>query len=369
MSKRYVYGLIIAFALFTSIGVWQVYRIGRLTETFEHEKLLTQAITFAKALPIDLCLRFTFTAEDKSQPAFQHLQEQLVLATEHMTLKGLYLLAQRDGEWVMGPSSYFKAQTSSPLPGSLYPQPPPEVFTAYKSRQPQTTRPRAKGYGSGISAFIPILNPKTGEVLFLVGADLDSQTLRLNFLYARVIPFFTTFILLALCLIGVKVFGKHNDLSASTHWRQKYSETILCAIALLTLTASITWYVRLTEEHARALTFISQAQPQVEDIAKEMSTLYGKLDGLTRLFGASSHVTEKDFKCFVSRFTESVNVHSVLWLPAVQAEDIARFEVKARHSGLASYRVWQQDAHGNPVAATGRKTVYPAYYLAAADDL
>ena len=363
MARRYLSRLLIVFVLLTTIGVWQALRIGRLADAHEREKLLTQAITFAKALPLDQCKLLTFTAGDLSLPVFPRLQNQLSTVIAHMNSQGLYLLAERDGQWVTGPTSYFDSQTAVPRPGTPYLRLPPEASAAFDSCQPQTTQLYTNENGICLSAFVPVIDTQTGKALFLVGADMDLKAWRRSIRYARAMPLSATFILLILCLIAFSVQESRHIRPASARWSTRYAETLLCSAAMLTLTATATWYARLTEERTRAIVFIAQAQLQVDSITQQMYDIHDKLAALNHLFQASGHIAEEEFHRFVSRFTENASIRSVVWLPAVPAPDIVRFEDKARQSGKAAYRVWQFDAQGNPAAAAGRNTVYPALYL------
>ena len=52
------------------------------------------------------------------------------------------------------------------------------------------------------------------------------------------------------------------------------------------------------------------------------------------------------------------------WIPAVPAAEKCRFEQKARKAGLRGFEIWQKDARGKRVPASGRDVYYPVFCVA-----
>ncbi|MEI6263131.1 MAG: CHASE domain-containing protein [Deltaproteobacteria bacterium] len=62
--------------------------------------------------------------------------------------------------------------------------------------------------------------------------------------------------------------------------------------------------------------------------------------------------------------TKNQTVQAWEWIPAVPAADKPSFEEAARTAGLTGFEIWQKDAQGNRVPASGRTVYYPVFRIA-----
>ncbi len=362
MQKGHLYGFLVASALVLTVGVWQSQRLGHARDTQEREALLIRAAMIAQTISGAPCHLLSFTSSDSALPVFQTLRLQLAAAAEHLNILGLFMIAQRDGQFFFGPESYPENHPNASPPGTPYRLPPPEVALSFATRQPQLTHLYTDEYDTFVSAFVPVIDPHTGNVLMLVGADLDAKLWRQHIFYARLIPLLFTLLLLILLGVGFAILANRPRFPSAFRWKLRYAEAALCAVVMLALTVAAIWRTGLAERHGRSDSFASLAHQQALSIVHELDNTREKFDDLTRMCLAKHTVDAEDFHHYASSVDPKRAIQGVAWLPAVPASDVARFEADARAAGSEAYRVWQFDQQGARIPAQGRETFYPVLY-------
>lgn len=367
MRKRYFYQFLASSVLVLAVGVWQAERLGQAQDRQTRKALLSQAAMVAHTFSSVPCHDLTFTSTDRDLPVFKSLQHQLAVAAEHLNLLGLFTIAQRDGQFFLGPDSYPAKHPSASLPGTLYLHPPPEAVKSFASGQPHVTHVYPDKQGDTISAFAPVIDHRTGNVLLLIGANLDVKQWRQQILYARLIPLLFALLLFILLGIGFVVLASRSRFSSSLHWEVRYTETVLCAVVMLTLTLATIWHTVRVERRCRANTFASLAHQQALSIIHELATIQNQFNDLARQFLAKHAVDAENFRHYASRFDWQDAIQGVALLSAMPAHDVARSEADARAAGSTAFQVWQFDHQGARIPAQGRETFYPARWLEPAD--
>ncbi len=362
-AKIYLNLLTVTSSLVLGFGLWQTYKLGRDADLSQREALLVKASAIANTLSPEQITRLSFTAEDQASPVFQRLRSQMVTAAEHMGLDALYTITHRDGCFYFGPESLPANSPSASPPGTRYRQFPPEVADAFSSRLPRTTGLYTDEHGTFASAFVPVLEPRSGEVLAIVGLDVDSDTWRKRITHARQVPLISTLALLSALLLSHMILNIHKRLQTHMQWRMHYAEALLCALVMLTLTAAATWYINAAERQARLASFSSLAYSQASGIAKELWDIGEEFDTVRSFFQASDFVDRCEFHIFTERLIRDGATQGCVWLPAVPAQQVTQFEDEIRQQVGEKFTVWQFSEQGQPVPAAGRDTFYPALYI------
>ncbi len=363
ISKNGLIGLIVLCCLVSGTGIWQMCLLGRMADRCARKALLMQTLTVAQAISPDQVRALSFTAEDQESPLFRRVAWQLATTAEHLGLVGLYTVALREGHFVFGPESFPQGHPLSSPPGTPYRQPPPQVAQAFASRQPKVTPLYTDEYGTSVSSFVPVIDPRTGNVLLLVGADLSVSQWKTQIRNARLVPLSFSVLVLVLLVTGFAVIHRRSRLTSPASWGLRYAEAFLCAAVMLTLTVATVWRIRYGESCLRELSFATLAHQHASAIRQELDSIRNQLDALSRLFSSSEAVTRQEFRNDASLFYAGNTIQSTLWLPAVAADDAARFEAHARSAGLDDFRIWQFDRQGKRVSAQGRPAFYPALYI------
>jgi PAS domain S-box-containing protein len=350
-------------ALILATGFWQIQRLTQETDRQLRENLLQSVSSIAETITPELVQSFSFTSQDKRLPAFQRLRSQMAVATEHLGLSWVYTLAQRDGAFVFGPESYPESHPCASEPGTVYRQAPSEVEAAFTLRRPQTTQPYRDEYGEFVSAFVPVLDPRSGVPLLVLGIDVQADVWQESLAQVRQVPLLVMLVLLAMLLVSHLVLEHRHRLPPLMSWQAHYAEAFLCAVVMLTLTVAATWYINASESRARLSTFTSLAQAQAASISKSLWEIQDRLDSLKRLFLASGYVEPGEFSLFTDPFKQEGAVQAYAWIPAVKAADLEAFTQKAREQVAPDYAVWQIDDRCERSEAAGRDVYYPVLHI------
>ncbi len=170
-------------ALFT---VWEV----RRSDGQMRDSLLLQARLAGQAVDLALVRSLSGSVADLGKPAYQRLKEQLVdIRQANAKCRFLYVLgrtAESATGGGQGRSVFFFAdsepadsQDNSP-PGQVYEDVTEENRRLFDTQQGLVEGPVADRWGTWVSALVPLLDPATGELVAVLGMDIDAHTWRLD---------------------------------------------------------------------------------------------------------------------------------------------------------------------------------------------
>jgi len=364
MPRHFPAFVLTAIGLVLTAGVWQFCRLSTLVTRHEQDTLLSHATSVARSLPHTHYETLSFSAEDAQRPLYHQLHQELATASRHLGLRGLFTIAERDGSYVFWPESYPSNHPYASLPGTVYRLPPAEVSIAFSKRLPCVSSLITDEFGQFITAFVPVLDPYSGKVSFLLAADMDLPILRRRL--TRVCGTSAALTLSTIILLGMLWFLISRRIPSprlAPQYRQ-YAETFLCALILLLITGSITLHLYVTESQMRSKTLLTAAQQQTALISAEFHAISKGLDGIDRVFQASETVTEDEFSHFTSHIIRDYAIRAVTWSPAVKQDEAEAFEKEVRGSGKPTYRIWR-NAETNSVEAVDSLSgiVYPILFV------
>ena len=136
------------------------------------DRLEHQARAIAGAINPVLVRRLSFSIADRDAPAFQRLREQLAAYGRAIRQRSIYTMALRDGRMVFGPESLAADDPLASPPGSPYLGPPAILDEVFRAGTGATFGPYDDEYGRFISGYAPVIDPRTGETVMVVGLDL-----------------------------------------------------------------------------------------------------------------------------------------------------------------------------------------------------
>ncbi len=137
--------------------------------------LLQRAVEIAHSINPKLAKKLTFTAADKDSPAFESIREQMTIAGKLFPQRGIYSMALRDSQIFFGPENYAEDDSMASPPGTVYEQPSEAFLQIFADRHPWVGGPSSDEYGTFVSAIAPVLDPESGEVLIVVGIDIEAS--------------------------------------------------------------------------------------------------------------------------------------------------------------------------------------------------
>lgn len=353
-----------AIGLVLIAGSWQFVRLSTLVTRHEQDALLSHAVSVARSLSHTHFETLSFTADDVQQPAYHQLHQKFATASHHLGLRGLFTIAERGGSYVFGPESYPSNHPYATPPGTGYRFPPAEVALAFSKRLPCVSPLVTDEFGHFITAFVPVLDPYSGKVSFLLAADMDLPVLRRRLMkVSGTSAALTLSIITLLCLLWLLISRRMPLPRAERHYRQ-YAETFLCALILLLITGSITLHLHVAETQIRSKTLLTAAQQQTALISAEFDAISKSLESVARVFQASETITEGEFSYFTSHILRDYSIQAVTWAPAVKRDQVEIFEKEVRASGMPAYRIWRNADTNRPDAA-GRHSdlLYPIRFI------
>lgn len=364
-GKASLYGLAALAVCTLAIGAWTTCRYGQAAEMRQCENLCLHATVIAGAIIPEHIAGLSFTAADESLPAFERLRRQMIAAAEHLVVHQIYSVALRNGKYVFGPESYPRQHPQASKPGTVYQRHPPELETVFATGQPLATKPFRDEFGHFVSAFAPVISPRTGEVLMVLGIDSDASAWQAGISGARKLPVIITLAFLSFVLIGLLVKVKRQRLGSRSIQYLPHAETALCCIAMTILVLTFAWQAHQKESRQRENSFISAAYSHMSGVSREILEIGKILENTECLFAASEHVDRREFQLFTQKFDDNSAADTFMWLPKVPGTERAAFEAEVRQHGAADFSIWQLDQASQRVPVTAQDFHYPIHFIEA----
>jgi len=328
------------------------------TDKHLRKVLLREVSLVADAVHIELLSNFTGTGRDYANPQYLRLKASMetFLQTEKKN-QFIYLLGQKkDGSVFFFINSGEAAPAPSGPPGRIYQELPEKYRRAFASTKSEVIGPFGIPAGSRVSALVPLVNPRTNEVVGVLGIDRDGKEWKKTLLSSSVAPVALTLTLLGIILL---LMALRNE-----RWRKYRQPGIVITLGLFLTIVSI-WLTWSNEIGIRGDTFMHLAASRTEKLADLIqATGDAELEGLAQFFTASDFVTAREFGQFSQYLAKNPAISAWEWIPAVPETDRKHFEETVRNSGLGEFRIWEKDAAGQRVPATGRSAYYPVLRVA-----
>ena len=360
--------------LFLTVSLVLVSLAVQVAGTRMKEDLLQQVLWLAAAVDPELVRGLRFSPEDRDNPAFLRMRSQMVLfrpchvhgdplhrsagsddASQGLSYLSIYTMALRGGRILFGPENIDEGAPQASPPGTPYLEPPDEVRRVFETARPEVAGPFRDEYGSFVSAFAPVLDPRTGEVMLVVGMDRMASGWQKDRFRAALLPL--SFLLLLLPLILLRR-GDRSPVRLARALR--HQEALVVGVLGLVLSlqaASLVWQM---EDRSLQKAFLHFVTPQVSAVSMAVRDLRGfLLEGLARFLEQNPEVGKEGFARYAEPLVRESFVEALFWMPAVREGDLRAFETSMRRQGRPDYRVWQFDGRGTPIPASGRRVFFP----------
>jgi hypothetical protein len=219
------------------------------------DNLLFQVRGIAQTINAAQAKALSFTAADVNDPNFQRLSGQMTAYAQAMDLTRIYGVAVRGGAIVCGPRSPAKNDLSSLSPGTVYKEPPAQLREVFQTNHARTAGPFKSEYGTLVSAFVPVFDPRTDEVLLVIGMDTEAGSWQASIARARLSPILFTLALMVILLVGSSVLRRREELPAERRRRLRHAEAFLTAAIGLALTVAVAYQAHENEMSFRRTRF------------------------------------------------------------------------------------------------------------------
>ena len=216
-----------------------------------------------------------------------------------------------------------------------------------------------------VTVWVPIRDQRTTDGV--LGMEIDARDWRSRQVAAAMPPVLLATILAVLLWISVAGAARSARMSGSVGQRRSIRrlESVLTAVAGIAVTLFVAWLTHEREIQRRSDAFAQLAIGRTEVIADELHDIRATgLEGLASFYENSVTVTLEEYQHFSAYLAKDPTVHAWEWIPAVPAEEKARFEADARDAGINGFEIWEEDADGHRTPAAGRKVYYPLLQVA-----
>ena len=238
-SSRSRFHVVIALALL-AIGAlfawWMVVRADRAMRA----ELLKETRLVARGVDLDRLRALTGTSADLNRPAYRQLKDQFAaIRSTNPQCRFVYLMGRKaDGTVFFFVDDRPVGHAEESPAGMVYDDVPQAFRRALVTGIPVATGPFTDKWGTFVSGAVPISNPGTGDVIALLGLDLDARAWNLE-LAARTAP--SVGLLLVLLFVTAAVFAANRPIAASPKlilwrlWPPLAATTVLAVVGVAVL--------------------------------------------------------------------------------------------------------------------------------------
>ena len=201
-------------------------------------------------------------------------------------------------------------------------------------------------------------------IIAVLGVDMDADAWKWEMVRGALPSALLTLAFLAILLTAVVLPTRDPESCPVPSRRMWRIEPVVTVVIGVTLTLFAGWTANRTESRNHFESFMKLGASKTDGFVNAMLTLRDiQLEGLANYYIGSDDVTWKEFHQYTDYLARSPIVQAWGWVPAVSAADKSRIEQEARAAGFPGFDVWQKDAQGKRVPASGRDTYYPLMAL------
>ncbi|HRD48883.1 MAG: response regulator [Candidatus Competibacter sp.] len=354
---------IAALILLAGLGGWAAERRAGRMDAEMRERLLQQAAAIAQTIHPEQAKALTFTKADQGNPAFERIREQMIAYGRMIPQRNIYSMTLRDGVIRFGPGSYADHDPLHSPPGKIYEAPGPIYFEVFRTGKPVTSGPLTDEYGTFASALAPVLDPRNGEILMVVGLDIQADEWQARVNAARQGPMFGTLILLALLLASMITIRWRNQLPIEGQERFKHLETAWVGVWGLALTVGAVMLALEADRRDQRNAFNQDAGVQANAISAMFRSIQSDVAALARFHESNPHFDHQKFTTIAAPMASTVPIQAYAWVPVIPAAQKQLAEAAVQHEDMGIFTIWERNARGEKISAAGRVNYYPIYAI------
>jgi PAS domain S-box-containing protein len=199
LNRWLIIAIIVILASGLVLTLWTVQQEDKLLRA----NLLTKTRLIQGSISTEHVKALTGTEADLVSPDYQTLKEQMIqVQSTDPLIRFIYLMGQQpdDTVFLFIDSEPPESGDYSP-PGQVYPEASAIVLNAFTSGVETTEGPVTDRWGTWVSGLVPIRDSQTGEVIALLGTDIDARDWTIEIIIASAPAVIAMFLLLLLLLI------------------------------------------------------------------------------------------------------------------------------------------------------------------------
>jgi diguanylate cyclase (GGDEF)-like protein/PAS domain S-box-containing protein len=332
-------------------------------------ELLQQARRISQAIDHHEFRVLSGNASDVYLPEYQRLKTNLMLTREVFPeSRFLYLMGQNeDGSVFFFIDSEPAGSEDESPPGQIYEEVTEDLLNVLSQGVPVVEGPMTDAWGTWVSALVPLIEPNSGQVIAVFGADIAADRWTQLIHYKVSLPLLLAFFSIIFLFSSSIFLLQRNRIvhPAQQNWLYRHAEFLIALLLGILITAQVIWIVHINEKEIRAETFDRIAFARMATLTTYLRDLeYYYMMGLANFFEASEYVDHQEFMLFTSAQATDPKLQAWGWIPLVPAEELPGFEGKARLDIAPDYMVWEMDEGGQRMAVKPRPEYFPLLYVA-----
>lgn len=274
------------------------------------------AQTIAEAVPPEMTRSLRFDPSDLDRKEFQRLREVFIACGHATHRKLIYTMRKSDGRFLFGPENIPVGDPLASRPGDVYKAPPPELEQAWTHQSTMVTGFYTDEFGSFVSGYSPIRDPRTGKILLMVGMDVPATQWETTIAVGRLPPLAGALVLILLVQFGFLVVLP--ALSARTSSSRRSSPWHLLEVALffasgMILTTGLSLLVGEVEARHELESLRGEADAVGHRLRDRVFRIEGDLNTLDRAMRTSRSASVRSVDSLVRPTLRSDCLASFFW--------------------------------------------------------
>jgi len=224
-------------------------------------------------------------------------------------------------------------------------------------------------YRNGVvTAFVPISDPKTGEVFAVLAMEMG-VTLWISLLAdACASAIILALVLVLILLISKRIFLWRSVKGAAAYRWMDYIEPAFIFVVGFVLTLYAVVLVNQRSKDGDQVEFERLSAKWTGRIAQTLYTLRNiELEGFAKLYECSGYVSDSEFRDYSEHLIQDVGVDAWFWIVAVPRVDKERFERAVAEKKGGNFSVWEPGEKGAQRPVSEREVYYPVCQFAPLD--
>jgi PAS domain S-box-containing protein len=369
ISQGYWFAYVVM-VIYLAVVVWVCFRQVGIVDREFRRRLQNQVAYIARTINPERAERLLFTPDDKDNPIYKRMSGQFADYLQVAGNRGIYTIAERDGQLVFGPESYAETDPQASPPGTVYRQPTSRLLAHFESRTGFVEGPYRDEYGTFISAYAPVRHHATGTFLMMVGMDAEATTWRDVIRTTWIHTISKAFAVSVILLGGALILLHRSRMAPKWKYFLRYGEIYYTALAGLLMTIVVTGILHDEAIRSRRSVFQELSSAHVENIIKSFHDLRDhKLDSIARFCKYSTVIESGEFKGFTSRLLEDRSIESILWVPVIHDSDRNAVTEWMHTQKYPDFHIWGRSTNNQDNTDSVRSGCYPILYAEPFDQL
>ncbi len=248
------------FVAFVVVGCLSTVLVVETIRRSQAGSLAERAATIAAALSTDDLVRLSGSPDDVTLPEYQNLKTTLTrIRGANSDLRFAYIFGKRGEEIFFYVDSEPPESEDYSAPGDVYYEATPLLKSVFEGMGAIIEGPEKDRWGTWMSGLAPLANPENGEVVGVVGLDIDARRYFLTVAAYAMVPALITLVAIIIAIAGTRLRRKEEEL-----FRLKFQMLSVASHELRSPLSGIVWGAE------SILSQQSNMQPREIDVVKRI---------------------------------------------------------------------------------------------------